>query len=112
MAHVMASSKCRPKPEKPILWGQPEGTPPPYCPLYPSLPPAPPAAPASETPPEPAPSPEALPPLAPPASLDVTGSLGPNCIHPCWKATRRSGQGRQSLPAATPGSPTDATEGN
>jgi hypothetical protein len=37
---VAAASKCREKckkPEKPILVGDPEETPPPYVPLYPSF---------------------------------------------------------------------------
>lgn len=72
MAHVMASSKCWPKTEKPILSGEPEEPPQPYAPLYPSLPPAPPAALVAEIPPEPVFSSKALPPLATPASQDVT----------------------------------------
>ena len=77
MARVTASSKCWPKTEKPVLSGEPEGTPLPYAPLYPSLPPLPLAVLAVETPSEHVPSPEDSPSLAPPASLDVTGSPGP-----------------------------------
>ena len=82
MACVMASSKCQPKTEKPILSGEPKGTPQSYDPLYPSLPPASLAALAAKTPLKPAPSPEALPPLVPLASLDVTSLPGPPVLTP------------------------------